>query len=114
MKTSLRMCQEDRDRYGGPEWIVFDFDALANLRALELEEIEETTGFRLVGFYVADLRVSIRGQRTALWIARRQAGLVDDWDTFDPLILQVESRPAAEDGEVGDPPDPASGPSSET
>lgn len=113
MNSSFRMCQEDRDRFGGPEWVTFDMDALADLRAAELEEIEETTGFRLVWFYVVDRRVSIRGQRAALWIARRQAGLVDDWDKFDPLILQVEPRPVPSKADDADPPDPASETSSE-
>lgn len=110
VKTRLRMCPADRDAYGGPEWVVFDPDALAELPGSKLEEIETTTGFRIAWFWIPSLRISARGQRAALWVARKMAGLVDEWDQFDPRILLADAEPvpdqptAAGPGDDEDPP----------
>jgi hypothetical protein len=109
-KTRFRLCQADRDAYGDPPgtdgWVTFDPDALAELPCSELEAIESASGFRIAAFWIASQRVSARGQRAALWIARRMAGLVDDFTTFDPRILLAESEivPAESTGDDADPP----------
>lgn len=109
IKTRFRLCQQDRDAYGDPPgmdgWVTFDPDQLAELPCTELEAIESATGFRVAAFWVPGQRVSARGQRAALWIARRMAGLVDVFDEFDPRILLVESEIVkTPDGDDADPP----------
>lgn len=115
-KIRLRMCEADRDAYGDPPkaedgWVTFDPEALAELPASKLEDVETTTGFRIAYFWMPSQRISARGQRAALWIARMQAGAVDEWSSFDPRVLQVETeiipapKPASAAGGGGaDPP----------
>ncbi len=108
-KTRFRLCPDDREKYGGPEWVVFDPDALVDLPGSELEQMEVATGFRIAWFWLPSLRISARGQRAALWIARRQAGLVDDWNEFDPKILAADAVIVTDDagaeGGDADPPE---------
>ncbi len=104
-KTKFRLCPADREAYGGPEWVVFDPDALVDLPGSELEQMETATGFRIAWFWLPSLRISARGQRAALWVARRQAGLGDDWNDCDPKILAADAviiTDSAEAGEGGD------------
>lgn len=112
LKTRFRLCRLDRDAYGDPPgsdgWVVFDPDQLAELPCTELEHIEAQTGFLVASFWAPSRRVSARGQRAALWIARRQAGLVDVFNEFDPRILLVESEAVDEPAEAGDADPPVS------
>ncbi len=93
----IRLCETDRDSYGGPEWVVLDTDALLDLPASELEQIEMTIGSALAPYLAfverADARQAramlARMRRVCVWLARRQAGLVDEWDKFDPRVLRA-------------------------
>lgn len=106
----FRMCDEDRDAYGGPEWVTFDRERFKHLPGSELMAFEAATGFPLTGYF--DDRIdSAHGQRARLWVARRMAGLVDDWDKFDPRILLVDME-IVKGGDAG-PPDGPSGTGSE-
>lgn len=88
----LRMCDEDLQRYGGPEWVGLDFGALYHSPASVLEALEDEIPIPL-----ADLMFLIPGQRAravreALFVARRMAGVQEKWADFDPITMQVKRR----------------------
>lgn len=87
-----RMCDEDRDRFGGPEWLKFDVDALYNAPASELEEYEKVLGCSLFRLLTELESFSARSTRGALWIALKGAGVDVDYATFDPKPLRANRR----------------------
>jgi hypothetical protein len=106
MAMELRMCVEDRDTYGGPEWVLFDLDSLVDVPCNVLEEWENLTGFTITDLWSTEQRKT-RGIRMMLWIARRQAGMLDKWEDFNPRVLRLDTKVP----EVGDdtvPPEPSS------
>lgn len=108
----FRLDDRDQQQYGGPEWVSLDLDAMLDLRASQLVEIEQAIAPVELGDAVA--RRGAQGLRAHLWLARRQAGIKELFAGFDPLVLRLAARgtdePAAEAGEGDVPPD---GPTSE-
>jgi hypothetical protein len=90
----LRMCDGDRDEYGGPEWVVYDHAQVEQMRANERIEVEDTMGMsipQLVDALAADWP-GARAAKALLWLARRLVGLVDRWDSFDPHVDQLSGQ----------------------
>lgn len=88
MLVRLRMSDADRDEYGGPEWVEYDHAQVEDMRASERIAVESTIGMsipRLIDALAED-RPGAHAVKGLLWLARRQAGLVDDWDMFDPHV----------------------------
>lgn len=106
----MRMAPEDRERYGGPEWVSWDWDAFRDLEVGELERIEEALDMSVGEFSDEMVRRSSKGRRAALWVARRLTGVSEDYRTFTPKIMRIEfvapDAPADADP-PGDPPVPA-------
>lgn len=98
----LRMGDEDRERYGGPEWVTFPVGALIHTPSSQLEAWEAETGIPLFLVLHELPTYGSRATRAALFIARRLAGEADTWDKFDPCTLLVKRREqppaAAQDG----------------
>lgn len=88
-----RMCDADRELFGGPEWLKFDVAALYDAPAAVLEAYERELGFSLFRLLTELESFSARSTRGALWIALKDAG-VDylDYATFDPKPLRAKRR----------------------
>lgn len=72
----LRMCDEDRARYGGPEWIPLDLDRLVDAPASTLERWEEEVGYaiELACAQAGATHPPSRPVRILVWLARKQGG----------------------------------------
>lgn len=110
----LRMGDEDRERYGGPEWAGFDVRAAYNWPSTKLEEYEAETGYPMF-LVLANLpQYASKATRVALFVARREAGVSERWVDFDPQTIQVKRReePPAEAGPTEPPASANAGPGS--
>lgn len=85
------MCDADRERYGGPEWVSFDVDALQDMPASALHEIEAAMDMTIAEILVLRDRRSARSLRAQVFIARRLAGVDEKWDDFDPAVLRLRA-----------------------
>lgn len=91
MKTPrFRLCEADRERYPGPEWLQYDTAVVLDLDLDTLEQIEETLGWTLIELGAQLARGSARGLRAMIWIARKLAGCDDAWASFKPKVWQIE------------------------
>jgi len=93
----IRLCKEDRERYGGPEWVEFDHDTLANCEAGFLERFEDATGMTITEFGDALNRGSVKSLRAMVWVARSLAGCEDPWPTFQPRVLRMDVEGLGDD-----------------
>lgn len=110
----LRLTDADRDTYGGAEWVTYDWRWLEDLPAGELIAIEREiarAGDGKVALLEAARDIfdaSAMGIKLRLFLARRAAGLLDTWATFNPKLGPVRTRTEViwEDGTSDvDPPD---------
>lgn len=94
MKFELRLSDDDRARYGGPEWLPWDS---ARLTVSEAELLQE-----LLGVSVTTYRTSWMASgepatwRWGLWLSLRRLGVEVPWDDFDPDLLGAIARKPAE------------------
>lgn len=99
MKFRFRLCDEDREKYGGPEWVEFDMSRAVELAVELLEQIEEATGYTLLVTlpYALD-RGALKAVRAALWLARHIAGVHEPaFDEFRPNLLKATTEPVPAD-----------------
>ncbi len=89
---AFRLCEADRERYPGPEWLVYDTETTLNCDLDTLEKIEETIGWTMVELGGQLARGSARGLRAMIWIARKLAGCDDAWDSFKPKVWSIEEQ----------------------
>ncbi|WP_427422657.1 hypothetical protein [Lysinibacillus fusiformis] len=112
MSMRLRMAPEDRETYGGPEWLDDDAstEALSDLDLDTLMEIEagvkaelSMTLNRLTGTSFVNWEIPhLRGR---LWLALRAAGVEVDLDDFKPAkILRTVLEVPKRGGDDADPP----------
>jgi len=85
----LQMGEEDRKKFGGPQWVCFDMAKLYHTPASQLEAFEMEMGFSIIALISEYLRYTARSTRGALFIARRLTGVDERWDEFDPMTVQV-------------------------
>lgn len=101
MATSFRLCDEDRERWGGPEWVTFDENDLDDCDSVILSEYEASMGVQFAALYLYDVpRNTIRWQAAQVWLARRLAGVdTPDLVDFRIKIRKVERKdvPAGDD-----------------
>ncbi|MEO3923014.1 hypothetical protein ABGB07_03910 [Micromonosporaceae bacterium B7E4] len=99
----FQLHPDDHERYGDGSWL-YDEAALVRLPIKELVQIESSVG--PLTNVMHRLRLDYTDARLAVvWIARRQAGIVESFDSFEPLIsLATVSAPE----EDADPPAPGS------
>ncbi|GGK32178.1 hypothetical protein GCM10010124_26220 [Pilimelia terevasa] len=84
----IRMCDADRETYGGPEWLGFNLATLTDDTDLgELEAIEAATD-TVLAVAVAE-PAGVRAIRLWLWIGLRNAGVNVEWAKFRPKVLRV-------------------------
>jgi hypothetical protein len=104
----LQLCESDRERYGGPEWVDFDADGLLDTPASKVAEYEKEMGVSLIS--VLSDRYSATSLRVQAWLARKMAGVTEAYADFDPLILRAR---LVADPDVDPGKDPSSADSSE-
>lgn len=94
----VRLCAEDRKEYGGdagplPEELTLDVEALKDLTAGELEDVDRALGLPLAAF-VQPLETWGLGpaqlRRVASWLAARQAGITIEFEEWQPRLLRAE------------------------
>lgn len=110
----IRLCDEDREKYKGPEWTSLDVEALFDTPASLLERWEAETGYP-VERAIADCAEAFPpaiAVRVLVWLARKQhgsnAGVFTNGeperfaDLADIRTIKVRMRAAEDDA---DPPD---------
>lgn len=119
----LRMCDEDRERFGGTEWVQLDVEKLFDVPGKTLRRYEGQTGYPIErAVDQAGPGMPAVATQTLLWLARKQAaqnrntptGEVEKFaDLDDVKTMRVSLRRAAEEGEEdADPPAPSEQPES--
>ena len=103
MATRIRMCSEDREKYGGPEWIEFDYAQLADMSVELIEEFETQADMTVTEFGMQLPRGSSKVLRAMLWFGRRAAGCTEQFGDLKPKIFQLEIENTGGDA---DPPAP--------
>ena len=88
----MRLGEEDREKYGGPEWVIFDAARLYNTPSSELEAIETAMPVSLNYIIRNLLTFTSLSTRGALFVARWEAGVQENWNDFDPMTIQVQRR----------------------
>lgn len=88
---------DDHDKYGDGSW-VYDESAILRLPVKELVEIEASVG--PITTVLSRFREDYTDAKlAAVWVARRQAGIVEPLDGFEPLISLVSvSMPEVDAG----------------
>jgi hypothetical protein len=109
-----RLCDADRDEYGGPEWLELDPDALLDFRASQLAAWEKDMGQTIVSVVSQGRNESANAIRGQLWIALKLAGVNLEWAEFDPRALKAELRREPPGTAAGKEPPPASSPSTDS
>lgn len=97
----FRLSDEDREKYGGPEWVEYQLTKAVDLPVDVLEKIEDATGYTiLVTLPDALGKGSLRATRAAVWLARHIAGVPE------PSFAEFQPSMLAADFEWVDDPDP--------
>ena len=92
-----RLSDEDREKFGGPEWVIFDRRKLFELPASELMALEASIGLTIGEFLTASMRGSTLGTKATIFIARKWAGIKESFSEFDPRIFLCDSEPVGEE-----------------
>jgi hypothetical protein len=95
----IRLCDADREKYPGPEWVEVSMSELLDEEAGLIEAIENEWGLTPGEFLTRAARGSMKALRALMWVARRKAGCNDDPRTFRPRTqefsgVQYESTSA--------------------
>lgn len=105
-KLELRLCDYDRERWGGPEWLCYDHDAVLDTPADELDRWEQQIGVSLEVILREVGQDTARANRLVAWIAYQQAGITIPWAEFTPRTLRMVVRTVS--ASDADPPDQSS------
>ena len=106
------MCDDDRERYGGPEWVEIAHVELLDEETGLLEQVEDVFDIP-AGVFLRKLSGgSLRALRAVIWLARAKAGCQDDPRTFRPKVMDSsgitwEPLPGEDQAEVAGPVPPA-------
>lgn len=97
----IRMCDADREKYGGPEWVEISMAEILDEETGLIELLEDPRGWDLsVGEFLTGVgRGMTRPTQAMIWLARRKAGCKEDPLTFRPKVqkfsdVQYEPLPA--------------------
>ena len=88
----FRLSEEDREKYGGPEWVEYTLNKAVDLEVDRLEQIEDATGYTiLVTLPEALGRGSLKATRAAIWLARHIHGVHEPgFAEFKPNLLAAD------------------------
>lgn len=110
MAVELRLGDEDRAKYGGPEWIEFDQDLLDDLDADVLDRLEREMDMSVFQLRYVEMRARTgRALRASVWLARQLSGDPElkkpTYAEFKIKPLHVRARPVGGDDDAGPPDD---------
>lgn len=90
----FRLSDEDREKYGGPEWVEFALEKAVDLDVALLEQIEDATGYTIMMTLPdAMAKGQMKAVRAAIWLARHIAGVHEPpFAQFQPKILNADCR----------------------
>lgn len=91
----IQVAAEDREAYGGEEWVTFDPEYVENLPAREIIALEQAAKAAGEPIHLLTLMPDeMEGVRVKamLLLARKQAGLVDVWANFQPRLGKLRFR----------------------
>jgi hypothetical protein len=94
-----KLSDEDAQKFAGPEWVTFDRRIVFHMDANELMEIEEAMNVTIGRFLMASLQGSAFGIKGMVWLARRMAGIKEDFKEFNPHIFELTSEKVTEEKE---------------
>lgn len=91
MAVKLRLDDEDRARYGGPEWLDFDGDVLDDLDPDELDRFERRMDMSIWQWRHVETKARTgRAMRAACWMARQLSG---DPELREPTFADFKIKP---------------------
>lgn len=105
MAVEIRLCDADRAKFGGPEWLLLDWSVYDDWDIDRLDQLEQAMGGMSINqAKLAMAQMRARGIKAGAWLAGRLSGDAKlsavAWDAFKILPLQVETR---RPGEVSPP-----------
>lgn len=105
----IRMCDSDRERYGGPDWVEISLAEIVDEEAGLIDQLERGWDMSLAEFMAGLSRQMTRPAQALIWLARRKAGCVDVPATFRPKVQETsgvvyEPMPAEAAAADADPP----------
>lgn len=115
----LRLCDEDRERWGGPEWTVYDDEEFLRLNYDQLAALERdlvaADNVPLIKLILIEWpRRTVLGIRGMLWLTRQLAGVTEPkWNDFKPQVFQADVERVSGDDVVPPPDGSLLGPSGE-
>ncbi len=103
------MCDSDRERYGGPEWVEISIPDLVDEETGLIEQLELAWDMSPTEFLRDLVRETTKAMRAMIWIARLKAGCKDSVGDFKPKTLTwsgviYEPLPTEQQAADADPP----------
>lgn len=84
----IKMCDTDRENFGGPEWLPFRLtEMIDDTDVGELERLEKLTGVPFAD--AVEELTSARAIRLWLWLGLRAEGVDVAWKDFRPKVLKA-------------------------
>lgn len=88
MATEFTLDPRDRERFGGPEWVTFDRDAIDDLPFDQLDKWERELGTSIAQLLAVEFpRASARGIKGVVWLARQMSS------ANEPVFADFNIRP---------------------
>lgn len=84
----IRMSDEDRERYGGPEWVEVEMADLLDESTGLIEQLEEVWRLTPAEFLSRLARGSVKAIRALMWLGLWKAGHRVDPGAFRPATQQ--------------------------
>jgi hypothetical protein len=113
MAVEFQLDPRDQETYGGPEWVVFDKDALDDLAFADLTRYERELGVSISHLLAGEFaKATALGIAGVVWLARQMAGVEESFRDFNIRTRRVRHRRAG--GDASPPALGSSEPSSET
>jgi hypothetical protein len=109
MRFEFQLGEVDQGRYErGSEWFLLDDTWLYDSTVDELDELEKAMGGYRIARLLSELdKLGAKALRAAYWYARRHAGIVETYESFQPHVLRIDWRTASPVGDDADPPVPS-------
>lgn len=97
MAVEIRLGNIDRERFGGPEWMLLDWSVYDDWDVDRLDQLEQAMGGMSINqAKLAMAQMRARGIKAGAWLAGRLSGdariAAVRWEDFKILPLQVETR----------------------
>lgn len=108
MALEVRLSDQDWDKFGGPEWLVVDQDAIDDLPFDKIDPLERDMDMSITAWRLELTRLSARGRKALAWLARQMSGDAElkapSYGAFNIQPMKIRYRAVG-----GDQDPPASG-----